>query len=111
MNNLTEEIHEGCSQYPLCLECHNTVEDSDLPYRVCVNCGIIEWDEFSYCTECSYDMVHDCKSDHWHCSDEICKGIAQAEYEAGEMFDYLLEQAGGLDEVQRQERLRYYGEE
>ena len=25
--------------------------------------------------------------------------------------EYLLAQAGGLDEVQRQERLRYYGEE
>ena len=35
----------------------------------------------------------------------------QQQYDDDLHHDYLLEQAGGLDEVQRQERLRYYGEE
>lgn len=36
---------------------------------------------------------------------------AQQQYQDDLHHEYLLEQAGGLDEVQRQERLRYYGEE
>ena len=36
---------------------------------------------------------------------------AQADYYQDMMQEEALERAGGLDEVQRQERLRYYGEE
>lgn len=96
-----------CSQYPFCYTCELA---SEVTLRICSNCYLFEWDESKYC-DCGLELVHGCKGNYWHCTDSICQGIQQQYYEDGVMDEYLLEQAGGLDEVQRQERLRHYGEE
>ena len=101
---IEDKQHYGCTQFPLCLECHNIVEDSDLPYRICVNCGSIEWDELNECTDDNIPLKHICKSGSWICIGSYCAG----ENEQQEMFDYALEQAGGLNAVQEEERRRYY---
>ncbi len=93
-----------CSQYPLCYTCEF---ESDVPHRICTNCYELEWDEYLNCSDDDIPFKHNCKSGTWICEGSHCL----AEQQQSEMHEYAIGQAGGLDEIQRQERLRYYGEE
>ncbi len=79
----------------------------------CQDCFKMQTDDDAsiICESSEYLLDHDCRSNWFRCVCEMCEMERQAEESESFMNDYLLEQAGGLDEVQRQERLRYYGEE
>ncbi len=108
-NNVCEKCIElfknhFCTQYPLCYSCS---EFGDINHRICPDCYRLEWDEKLNCIDDDIPLSHNCKGDYWYCEGSYCL----AEQQQSEMHEYAIEKAGGLDEVQRQEKLRYYGEE
>ena len=89
-------------------------EDHEQYDWVCQGCKARETDEDAstpFCEDPDPKIVHDCSTGYFYCPCEYCESAASAQAYDDDMDAYLLDKAGGLDEVQRQERLRYYGEE
>ncbi len=97
-----------CNTFPLCKEC-----SEDYEFRICPECGQLQWDESEYCDVDSEKLIHNCEWDIWNCPIDMCensKSSAQADAENDMAYEDALNRAGGLDEVQRRERLAFYGE-